>query len=54
MTEVHKLAGLPDVMLIDKIEEPVYCSTVITSTLIGGIMTLWGKRGELIKQGYIW
>ncbi|NLA62629.1 MAG: elongation factor 4, partial [Bacteroidales bacterium] len=55
MTEVHNPAGLPDVMLIDKIEEPYIRSTVITSTTyIGGIMTLClGKRGELIKQEYI-
>ena len=55
MTEVHNPAGLPDIMLIDKIEEPYIRSTVITSTnFIGGIMTLClGKRGELIKQEYI-
>ena len=55
MMEVHNPAGLPDVMLIDKIEEPYIRSTVITSTtFIGGIMTLClGKRGELIKQEYI-
>ena len=55
MTEVHNPAGLPDVMLIDKIEEPYIRATVITSTnFIGGIMTLClGKRGELIKQEYI-
>ncbi len=55
MTEVHNPAGLPDIMLIDKIEEPYIRATVITSTnFIGGIMTLClGKRGELIKQEYI-
>ena len=55
MTEVHNPAGLPDVMLIEKIEEPFIRSTIITSTTyIGGIMTLClGKRGELIKQEYI-
>lgn len=55
MTEVHNPAGLPDVMLIDKIEEPYIRSSIITSTkFIGGIMTLClGKRGELIKQEYI-
>ena len=55
MTEIHNPAGLPDVMLIDRIEEPFIRSTVITSTdYIGGIMTLClGKRGELIKQEYI-
>ena len=55
MTEIHNPAGLPDIMLIDRIEEPYIRSTVITSTdYIGGIMTLClGKRGELIKQEYI-
>lgn len=55
MTEVHNPAGLPDVMLIEKIEEPYIRASVITSTAyIGGIMTLClGKRGELIKQEYI-
>ncbi len=55
MTEVHNPAGLPDVMLIEKIEEPYIRASVITSTTyIGGIMTLClGKRGELIKQEYI-
>ncbi|MDD4728054.1 MAG: translation elongation factor 4 [Dysgonamonadaceae bacterium] len=55
MTEVHNPSGLPDVMLIDRIEEPFIRASVITSTkYIGGIMTLClGKRGELIKQEYI-
>ncbi|NLC49431.1 MAG: elongation factor 4, partial [Bacteroidales bacterium] len=55
MTEVHNPAGLPDVMLIEKIEEPYIRASVITNTTyIGGIMTLClGKRGELIKQEYI-
>ena len=55
MTEVHNPAGLPDIMSIERIEEPYIRSTVITSTTyIGGIMTLClGKRGELIKQEYI-
>ena len=55
MTEVHNPAGLPDIMLIDKIEEPYIRASVITNTTyIGGIMTLClGKRGELIKQEYI-
>ncbi len=55
MTEVHNPTGLPEVMLIDKIEEPYIRATIITSTdYIGGIMTLClGKRGELIKQEYI-
>lgn len=55
MTEVHNPAGLPDIMAIEKIEEPYIRATVITNTsYIGGIMTLClGKRGELIKQEYI-
>ncbi|HUI32793.1 MAG: translation elongation factor 4 [Dysgonamonadaceae bacterium] len=55
MTEVHNPAGLPDVMLIERIEEPYIRASIITSTTyIGGIMTLClGKRGELIKQEYI-
>ena len=55
MTEVHNPAGLPDIMLIEKIEEPYIRASVITNTTyIGGIMTLClGKRGELIKQEYI-
>lgn len=55
VTEVHNPAGLPDVMLIERIEEPYIRASIITSTTyIGGIMTLClGKRGELIKQEYI-
>lgn len=55
MTEVHNPAGLPDIMLIERIEEPYIRASVITNTTyIGGIMTLClGKRGELIKQEYI-
>ncbi|NLZ95137.1 MAG: elongation factor 4, partial [Bacteroidales bacterium] len=55
MTIVDNPTGLPEVMLIDRIEEPYIRATVITSTqFIGGIMTLClGKRGELIKQEYI-
>lgn len=53
--EMHNPAGMPDVMLIDKIEEPYIRSSIITKAdYIGGIMTLClGKRGELIKQNYI-
>ena len=55
MTIVDNPTGLPEVMLIDRIEEPYIRATVITSTqFIGGIMTLClGKRGELVKQEYI-
>ena len=53
--EVHNPSGLPDVTLIDHIEEPYIRASVITaSDYIGPIMTLClGKRGELIKQEYI-
>lgn len=53
--EVHNPGGLPDVTLIDYIEEPFIRASVITrTTYIGPIMTLClGKRGELIKQEYI-
>ena len=55
MKEVHNPAGLPDVTLIEHIEEPFIRSSIITSTTyIGPIMTLClGKRGILIKQEYI-
>ncbi len=55
MTEVHNPSGLPDLTLIDHIEEPYIRSTVITAAdYIGPIMTLClGKRGELVKQEYI-
>ncbi|MFV0472617.1 MAG: translation elongation factor 4 [Paludibacteraceae bacterium] len=54
-TEVHNPAGLPDILLIDKIEEPYIRASIITKTdFIGPIMTLClGKRGELIKQEYV-
>lgn len=53
--EVHNPSGLPDLTLIDHIEEPYIRATVITDTrFIGPIMTLClGKRGELLKQDYI-
>lgn len=52
--EMHNPAGMPDVMLIEKIEEPYIRSSIISKTdYIGGIMTLClGKRGELVKQNY--
>lgn len=55
MKEVHNPGGLPDVTLIERIEEPYIRASVITFTdYIGPIMTLClGKRGELIKQNYI-
>lgn len=55
MTEVHNPAGLPDLTLIDHIEEPYIRASIITTTdYIGPIMTLClGKRGELVKQEYI-
>ncbi len=54
-TEVHNPAGLPDITLIEHIDEPYIRASVITSTTyIGPIMTLClGKRGILIKQDYI-
>ena len=55
MTEVHNPAGMPDITMIDHIEEPYIRSSIITTTdYIGPIMTLClGKRGELVKQEYI-
>ena len=53
--EVHNPAGMPDVTLIDHIEEPyIRASVITTANFIGPIMTLClGKRGELVKQEYI-
>ena len=53
--EMHNPAGMPDIMQIDKIEEPYIRASIITKAdYIGSIMTLClGKRGELIKQNYI-
>ena len=55
MSEVHNPSGLPDITLIDHIEEPYIRASVITAAdYIGPIMTLClGKRGELVKQEYI-
>ena len=55
MTEVHNPSGLPDITLIDHIEEPYIRASVITAAeFIGPIMTLClSKRGELVKQEYI-
>ena len=53
--EVHNPAGMPEVTLIDHIEEPYIKASIITTTnFIGPIMTLClGKRGEFLKQEYI-
>ena len=53
--EVHNPSGLPDITLIDHIEEPYIRASIITrSEYIGPIMTLClDKRGELVKQEYI-
>ena len=53
--EMHNPAGMPDIMLIERIEEPFIRASIITKAdYIGGIMTLClGKRGELVKQNYI-
>lgn len=55
LIEVHNPSGLPDLMLVDRIEEPYIRASIITRTdYIGQIMTLClDKRGELIKQDYI-
>ena len=55
MHEVHNPAGMPDITVIDRIEEPyIRASVITTSNYIGQIMTLClGKRGELVKQEYI-
>ncbi len=53
--EVHNPSGLPEITLIDHIEEPYIRASIITrSEYIGPIMTLClDKRGELVKQDYI-
>ncbi len=55
MHEVHNPSGLPDLTLIDRIEEPYINASIITvTTYIGPIMKLClDKRGELIRQDYI-
>ncbi len=55
LLEVHNPSGLPDILAIDRIEEPYIRSSIITRTeFIGQIMTLClSKRGELVKQEYI-
>lgn len=53
--EVHNPSGLPDLTLIDHIEEPYIRASIITATTyIGPIMTLClDKRGELVNQEYV-
>jgi GTP-binding protein LepA len=53
--EVHNPSGLPELMMIDHIEEPyIRASIITTANFIGPIMTLClDKRGELIKQEYV-
>ncbi len=55
VSEVHNPSGLPELTLIDHIEEPYIRASIITAAdYIGPIMTLClGKRGELLKQEYI-
>ena len=54
-TEIHNPSGMPDLMLIEHIEEPYIRATIITQTdFIGGIMKLClDKRGVLVEQKYI-
>ena len=53
--EVHNPSGLPDLMMVEHIEEPFIKASIISTTnFIGPIMTLClDKRGELIKQEYV-
>ena len=55
MTEVHNPAGLPDIAVIERIEEPYIRASIITqSEFMGPIITLClSKRGELANQEYI-
>lgn len=55
MTEVHNPSGLPDITLIERIEEPyIRASIITTADFIGPIITLClSKRGELVKQDFI-
>jgi GTP-binding protein LepA len=54
-TEVHNPSGLPDLALIDRIEEPYIKAQIITkSDYLGGVMTLClNKRGVLNNQTFI-
>ncbi len=53
--EVHNPSGLPDVTLIDRIDEPYITAQIITlPDYIGQIMNLClDKRGELVSQHYL-
>lgn len=53
--EVYNPSGLPDVTLINEIEEPYIRAQIITKTdFIGPVMTLClEKRGTLLKQDYL-
>ena len=53
--EMHNPSGLPELTLIDHIEEPyIRASIITTANFIGPIMTLClDKRGELINQEYV-
>ena len=53
--EVNNPSGLPDIAILEYVEEPYIRAQVITkSEYIGNIMTLClGKRGELVKQHYL-
>ena len=55
MSEVHNPSGLPDLTLIDHIDEPYIRATIITqAAYIGPIISLcMDKRGILIKQEFI-
>lgn len=52
--EVHNPSGLPDITMIDHIEEPYIKAEIITKAdFIGPIMKLClDKRGELVNQTY--
>ena len=54
-TEIHNPSGMPDLILIEHIEEPYIRATIITQTdYIGSIMKLClDKRGVLVEQKYI-
>ncbi len=53
--DVHNPSGMPDITLIDKIEEPYIKAQIITKTdYFGPIMTLClDKRGVLLSQNYL-
>jgi len=53
--EVHNPSGLPEVTMIEHIEEPYIRASIITTTMfIGPIMKLClDKRGELINQEFV-